>query len=90
MTERLTCSDVEALLDDYLDGELSVADTESVDEHLALCASCSEERSFEESLLAELKCRLREVTPPPDLVTKVDSVIAASGHRTPEDPPIEP
>lgn len=84
MTKQLTCSDVEALLDDYLDGELSVADIERVDEHLAVCGSCSEERSFEASVLAELKCRLREVTPPPDLVTKVDSVIAASGHRSRE------
>lgn len=61
----ISCRDAIERLWDYLDGELSPADTEAVAAHLAECARCYPQYRFEFAFL-ELLVRNRErMSPPP-------------------------
>lgn len=73
--DEYTCEDVGSLLDDFLDGELSLEQIRGIEKHLAECPPCAGERTFEAGVLAELKEQLRGVSAPPSLVEKVDALI---------------
>ncbi|MEO8663920.1 MAG: zf-HC2 domain-containing protein [Ignavibacteria bacterium] len=42
ITEKNNCEKTEQLIDDYLEGMISLSDKELIDEHIAECAGCSE------------------------------------------------
>lgn len=63
----MRCSDLEALICDYVDGSLTAAEKATVELHLASCASC---RALVEDARAAVEFieRAAEVEPPPALV----------------------
>ena len=63
----MRCSDLEALICDYVDGTLSAAEKATVELHLASCASCRALVEDSRAALAFIE-RAAEVEPPPALV----------------------
>jgi len=63
-TNELSCDDVFARLDDYLDRELSAAEMDAVRVHLDRCAECASEYAFEGRVLGDLRAKLRRVRIP--------------------------
>jgi anti-sigma factor (TIGR02949 family) len=80
MNERkpLSCNEAIARLDDYLDRELSAEEMTLVREHLDTCAHCAEAYTFEGSVLADLKAKLRRIDLPASVIANVRNIIAAS------------
>lgn len=74
--DRFTCEEVFRRLNDYLDRELSPAEMTMVKEHLETCAQCASEHAFEESVLRELKSKLRRIDLPQSLIDKVDAILS--------------
>lgn len=71
---RLSCAEVGALLQQYLDGELDGEQVEWVSAHLEVCRRCG----LEASIYADLKHALaHRVTPPDDSVRRLREF----GHR---------
>ncbi len=60
-------------LDDYVDGELSEAEFQEVELHLAGCADCAAEHDFLRELLARAAELPRAVAPPRDLWPGVEA-----------------
>jgi anti-sigma factor (TIGR02949 family) len=58
-------------LDDYVDRELSAADVELVEKHLAECEACAMEYGFETSFVREVKEKLRKIEVSPDLRQRI-------------------
>jgi anti-sigma factor (TIGR02949 family) len=77
--DRYTCEDMFRKLDDYLDRALTPEEMEKVRRHLELCATCASEYRFEESLLSELRKKVRRISDSPapaDLMARISSLIA--------------
>jgi anti-sigma factor (TIGR02949 family) len=68
---RDTCEEAFRRLDDFLDRRLSPQETRLVEEHLLICDACTREFAFEASVLTELKQKLRQLSPPPDLLSRI-------------------
>jgi len=79
--DRYTCEEVFRRLNDYLDRELSVAEMTMVKEHLATCAQCASEHAFEDSVLREMKEKLRRIDLPQSLVDKVAAILTDAQRR---------
>ena len=79
--DRYTCEEVFRRLNDYLDRELSPAEMAMVKEHLETCAQCASEHAFEESVLRELKNKLRRIDLPQSLVDKVAAILTDAHGR---------
>lgn len=73
---RYTCEEAFRRLDDFLDHELSPAETELVRQHLELCAGCAREFNFEGSVLESVRAKLRQVVVPTDLLARVVALAA--------------
>jgi anti-sigma factor (TIGR02949 family) len=73
---RYTCEEAFRRLDDFLDRELSPDEMELVQQHLAICEGCAREFSFEASILANVRDKLRQVELPPGLAALVQQVAA--------------
>jgi anti-sigma factor (TIGR02949 family) len=68
---QVTCDEVLARLDDYLDRNLSPDEVREVDQHLDKCLACLLKCRFEQSLLAGLRSRLRRIDLPPHLLASL-------------------
>lgn len=68
---RHTCEEAFRRLDDFLDRELSPAETRLVEEHLQVCAACTREFTFEASVLTGVRQKLGHITAPPDLLARI-------------------
>ena len=79
--DRYTCEEVFRRLNDYLDRELSEAEMTMVKEHLDTCAQCASEHAFEDSVLRELKDKLRRIDLPQSLVDKVAAILTGAQRR---------
>lgn len=73
----MTCEEVFARLDDYVDRELSAEELREVEAHLEWCAMCTREYAFESTVVRMLKERVRRIEAPPDLKARV---FTALGH----------
>jgi anti-sigma factor (TIGR02949 family) len=82
--DRYTCEETFRRLDDYLDRELTPHEMQLVKEHLAICALCASEYTFEESVLRQVRGKLQRVAAPADLLAKITRAIrqAASEMST--------
>ena len=69
----MTCEEVRGRLDDWVEGSLGVAEKEAVDAHLAGCEACRAEARALEALLAAAVDLPREIRPPRDLWTGIDT-----------------
>ena len=79
--DRYTCEEVLRRLNDYLDRELSEAEMTMVKAHLDTCAQCASEHAFEDSVLRELKDKLRRIDLPQSLVDKVAAILTGAQRR---------
>ena len=52
---KMTCNELNKMMDDYLDGELPQAQREAFERHLNDCAGCRSQLSQEQAFRAELK-----------------------------------
>ena len=73
--DRYTCEQVFQRINDYLDRELSAEEMALVRAHLDTCTECASEYSFESSVLAELKAKLRRIDLPQSVLDKVQAVL---------------
>jgi hypothetical protein len=78
----MTCSEIEAALNDYVDGDLDDGARSSLESHLAGCPRCSKNLRMLQSLL-ERSARLpREVSPSVDLWPDVRNGLRLRGPRS--------
>lgn len=75
---QLSCEEVLHRLADFLDRELSAAESRLVEEHLAVCERCAREHRFERAVLDEMRAKLRQVEVPGELVGRIRRALAAS------------
>jgi anti-sigma factor (TIGR02949 family) len=68
---RHTCEEAFRRLDDFLDRRLTPEETRLVEEHLQTCAACTREFTFEASVLAGVRRKLRHLEAPADLLRRV-------------------
>lgn len=76
--DRYTCEEVFRRMDDYLDRELAPSEVDRVRAHLETCVACASEYRFEDTLLRDLKSKLRRVAVPSDLRSRIERSIAPS------------
>lgn len=79
--DRYTCEEVVRRLNDYVDRELSPAETVLIKEHLETCAQCAGAFAFEASALQELKRKLRRIDLPPALREKIAAILSNRPDR---------
>jgi hypothetical protein len=77
----LNCDEVFRRLDDWLDRELSADETLLVQDHLVVCAMCAEEYGFQQSMLHNMKQKLRRIEVSPDLLSRISAQLER--HATP-------
>ena len=77
---RTTCEEAFRRLDDFLDRRLGHAEMHQIQEHLEVCAACAREFTFEASVLAGVREKLRQLPVPPDLLARVAAQIRAAGE----------
>jgi anti-sigma factor ChrR (cupin superfamily) len=70
MNANLNCTELEALLCDYVDGTLDAARRAEVEGHLSRCAACAELTRDAAAAVAFLD-RTAEVEPPPALISRI-------------------
>jgi anti-sigma factor (TIGR02949 family) len=68
---RHTCEEAFRRLDDFLDRRLSPEETRLVEEHLQICAACTQEFNFEASVIQGVRRKLRHLEAPADLLGRV-------------------
>jgi anti-sigma factor (TIGR02949 family) len=64
----LTCLQMVARLEDYVDRHLDPEDIRRVEAHLAGCLQCAREYRFEATVLDGIRSRLRRIALPPALL----------------------
>lgn len=64
-------------MDEYLDRELAPQEVERVRVHLETCVACASEYRFEDTLLRDVRSKLRRVAMPADLRTRIERELAA-------------
>ena len=72
---RLSCEEVFARLDDYLDRELAAEDMALVREHLETCAICAAEHRFERHVIDDLRSKLRRIRAPEPLTARITALL---------------
>jgi len=77
----MNCRDVDDRLDDYVDGELSEAEYQEVELHVASCAACRENERGLRNLLARAAALPKEGTPGRDLWPGVAERLTARRSR---------
>ncbi|HUR96242.1 MAG TPA: zf-HC2 domain-containing protein [Gemmatimonadales bacterium] len=75
---RTTCEEAFRRLDDFLDRRLPEPEMRLIEEHLEICAACAREFTFEASVLNGVRQKLRQLTMPPDLLTRITAEIQAA------------
>ena len=72
----MTCQELDARLDDWLDGALAPSEAGPVEAHLAGCPACRESERRLRQVLARAAALPRSVTPPRDLWPGIERQIA--------------
>jgi anti-sigma factor (TIGR02949 family) len=80
--DRITCEAAFRRLDDFLDRHLSAEEMRLVEDHLHICEACTREFTFEASVLAGVKRKLRAIDAPPDLLARISAQLG----RVKDDP----
>ena len=82
----MNCTDLEALLADYLDGTLAIAERATLEQHASACPSCREFMR-DVSVGMHLLQSAPEVELPPELVTRIAYQAPTARLRHPLDKP---
>jgi anti-sigma factor (TIGR02949 family) len=75
--DRYSCEEVFRRMDEYLDRELAPPEVERVRAHLETCLACAGEYRFEDTLLRDVRSKLRRVVMPADLRARIERELAA-------------
>jgi anti-sigma factor RsiW len=78
---RITCTEFEILLADYLDGTLAAGEKAAVEEHRNACASCAELAIDAAGAIAFIE-RAATVDPPPAMVNRILFEVTSGASRT--------
>lgn len=70
-SRRFTCEEAFRRLDDFLDRELAPLEMNLIHEHLEICEGCAREFRFEESVIRNVRAKLRDIDLPPELTIRV-------------------
>jgi anti-sigma factor (TIGR02949 family) len=73
--DRYTCLETVRRLDDYLDRELSAVERHEVERHLETCDRCLHRFRFEAAVVEELRTKIRRVSVPETLASRLKSVL---------------
>lgn len=76
--DRYSCEEAFLRLDDYLDRELPADQMDCVREHLQTCAICASEVEFEQTVIDDVRGKLRRIRAPADLVTRISALLATA------------
>ena len=68
---RLTCEQIFARLDDFVDRELSAREMRLVQEHLDTCAQCASEHRFESTVISDVREKLVRIDVPTGLALRI-------------------
>jgi anti-sigma factor (TIGR02949 family) len=68
---RLTCEQIFARLDDFVDRELSAREMRLVQEHLDTCARCASEHRFESTVINDVREKLVRIDVPTGLALRI-------------------
>jgi anti-sigma factor (TIGR02949 family) len=82
--DRYTCEEAFRCLDDYLDRELKPDQMDCVREHLETCAICASEFDFEQTVIDDVRGKLRRIRAPGDLMTRISALIASARGAGPD------
>jgi mycothiol system anti-sigma-R factor len=74
--DRYNCEETFRRFDDYLDRELTPEEMELVREHLDFCARCARELAFEESVLRQVRGKVRRISLPPNLMDRISRTLS--------------
>jgi anti-sigma factor (TIGR02949 family) len=77
--DRYTCLETVRRLDDYLDRELSAAETHEVERHLEVCDRCLQRFQFEGAVIDQLRVKLRRVAVPETLEARLRQALHDDG-----------
>ncbi|HEU5170249.1 MAG TPA: zf-HC2 domain-containing protein [Gemmatimonadales bacterium] len=77
--DRMTCEEVFARLEDFVDRELSPDEMRRVQEHLDACAACAAEHRFEASVIRGLREKLQRIDLPQDLLARISRRLREEG-----------
>ena len=81
--DRYTCEEAFLRLDDYLDRELPPDQVDCVREHLETCAICASEFDFEQTVMDDVRGKLRRIRAPGDLLSRISVLIASARGADP-------
>lgn len=76
--DRYTCEEAFLRLDDYLDCELPRDQMDCVRRHLETCAMCASEFEFEQTVIDDVRGKLRRIRAPRDLMLRISALIASA------------
>jgi len=77
----MTCTELELLLCDYIDGTLPASERKQVEVHLGECKACAELARDSAAIVSFVE-RVADVEPPPALVTKILQQVPTSQPTT--------
>jgi Putative zinc-finger len=77
--DRMTCESAFRRRDDFLDRQLSADEMRLVEEHLHICAACTLGFTFEASVLAGVRRKLRSIAAPTDLLARISAELSRAG-----------
>jgi anti-sigma factor RsiW len=78
---RITCTEFEILLADYLDGTLAIEERTAIEEHRNACASCTELALDAAGAVAFIE-RAATVDPPPAMVNRILLEVTSGTSRS--------
>lgn len=84
---RLTCEQIFARLDDYVDRELSVQEMALVRDHLDTCAQCAGEHRFEATFIDDVRSKLVRIDVPTGLAVRIAERLRDASRATDSRPP---
>jgi anti-sigma factor (TIGR02949 family) len=79
---RTNCEEAFRLLNDFVDRRLTPEEHRIIQEHLEICAWCAREFNFEISVLQGLKRKIRQVSAPPELLSRILSQLPSNGESS--------
>jgi predicted anti-sigma-YlaC factor YlaD len=82
----LTCREMVARLEDYVDRYLDPDELRRVEEHLGHCIACAAEYHFEVGILNGIRERLQRISLPPDLLSSIRARLDTERGTFPERP----
>ena len=79
--DRYTCEEMFQRLDDYLDRALSPEEQRMIEEHLKDCEECAGEYRFEQTVISDIRSKLKRIEIPADLAARISEMLAAPDDK---------